>query len=79
MNEALLTSYIFPTQSGTLSLCKDLRPIKFGCCECNTVSRIDFPDKKPHKCPLCHGEGTKIDQTTIAKCRGCDGNGIVWG
>lgn len=36
--------------------------------------------KVPHKCPVCLGEGERLDKEKIemVKCKACI-NGIVWG
>lgn len=52
-------------------------------------------DKKPHKCPLCNGEGKIETHSNIVeafetriidnlgrhfkKCNSCEGKGIIWG
>ncbi len=38
---------------------------------------------KPHKCPVCNGEGIKntgygFQATTKEECHACKGSGIVW-
>lgn len=48
------------------------------------VKRIHEDDmksgKKPHKCPVCEGQGgTFCSGTMDESCYPCDGNGIVWG
>ena len=45
-------------------------------------------EKKPHKCPVCHGAG-EVDELLYSNaatsacgkttCRSCGGTGIVWG
>ena len=36
---------------------------------------------RPHKCPVCDGEGRKEKETKdlFITCHSCDGKGIVWG
>lgn len=52
-------------------------------------------NKKPHKCPVCYGEGKNQTQSAVCEpfekriidslgrhfteCKSCDGKGIVWG
>lgn len=54
------------------------------------VGRVPIPykfvegsDKKPHKCPVCDGEGYKprksMDQANRESCNACNKTGIVWG
>ena len=39
-----------------------------------------MPNLSPHKCPVCDGEGERLDKDKIEmiKCKACM-NGIVWG
>lgn len=55
-------------------------------CGCHTW--ICPVERKPHKCPLCDGDGTKrayrcdlkagTDRWEMVACHACDGKGIVW-
>ena len=36
-----------------------------------------YPEKKPHLCPVCMGEGTITKNDKTKKCHGCDGRGLI--
>lgn len=40
------------------------------------ISVMRFPDKKPHRCPIC--DGTSFCKEGM-DCKACEGKGIVWG
>lgn len=43
-----------------------------------------WPQRIPHKCPVCDGEGTRgkaivgLSNRTTVSCHACNGTGIVW-
>jgi DNA repair exonuclease SbcCD ATPase subunit len=66
--------------------------------ELNTVRTLGsraYHPKKPHKCPVCNGQGKFLTQSALLEpfekriidsagrhftlCNGCEGKGIVWG
>ena len=45
---------------------------------------FDYMDRKPHKCPVCEGRGSKHEEVEpkvlkITVCISCEGKGIIWG
>lgn len=77
--------------------CFDANPIakiyeRFNALEKSILEiRIQFIDqigdgKKPHKCPVCEGEGVNKNKLVLVmdgvkkpSCNSCDGTGMVWG
>jgi len=46
----------------------------------SALSHLRHIDKKPHKCPVCEGQGGfYISGTMDSECHACEGKGIVWG
>ena len=50
------------------------------------MERQIYSNKKPHKCPVCEGEGKKKIKylsdgrpLIVIDCISCEGKGIVWG
>ena len=36
--------------------------------------------RKPHRCPLCDGDGRRPDKIEgcVVKCQACEGKGVLW-
>jgi DnaJ-class molecular chaperone len=46
--------------------------------------KLNIKRKKPHKCPVCEGEGyyalcIEACSFKLTSCESCEGKGIVWG
>lgn len=43
------------------------------------INNLGLYGRKPHKCPICDGNGKKRTEFEILGCNACEGKGIIWG